>query len=114
MRSLLVLAGALLVVVACGGKTRDANAPLSPAAQKVVISKEASPTCKKIGTVKGSGKDLDGKVSDEQASNAVREQAATMGGDTAKIVTETNNSEAGSGGTYFVIDKTADVLKCNP
>lgn len=103
---------ALVALVACGGKTRDANAPLSPAAQAVVVSKEAAPTCKKIGTVKGAGKDLDGKVSDEQATHALQEQTAKMGGDTAKVVTETNSSEAGSGGTYFVIEKTADVLKC--
>ena len=110
VRSALVVA--VFVLGCSGGKTRDANAPLSPAAQKIVVSKEASPTCKKLGTVKVTGKDLDEKVSDKQADDAIREQAASMGGDTAQIVTETNHSEASPGGTNIVIQKTADVLKC--
>ena len=52
--------GTALILVACGtAKTRDATAPLSPAAQKVEVVKEAKSTCKKLGTAKARGKDAD-------------------------------------------------------
>lgn len=102
-----------IVLVACGsGRVRDANAPLSPAAQKVQILSAAKPTCKKLGSVHGIGEDLDEKVSDTQATNAAKEEAAKLGGDALVFVTTTSDAKAGSGGTQIVINKTADVFSC--
>jgi hypothetical protein len=110
----LVLLVAPLIVVACGGgRVRDANAPLSPAAQAVQILSAAKAECKKIGTVHGIGEDLDDKVSDTQATNAAKEEAVKLGGDSIVMVTTTSNTKAGSGGTTIIIDKTADVFKCH-
>lgn len=100
-------------LVACGGgRVRDANAPLSPAAQKVEVLTAAKPECKRLGTVHGIGEDLDDKVSETQAMNAAKEEAVKLGGDSIIVVTTTANSKAGSGGTVQVLDKTADVFTC--
>ncbi len=93
---------------------RDANAPLSPAAQKIEILTAARATCKKLGSVHGIGEDLDEKVSDAQATSAAKEEAAKLGGDAIVFVTTTSDAKAGSGGTLVVINKTADVLTCPP
>jgi hypothetical protein len=107
------LSASALALAACGGgNARDANAPLSPAAQKVEVVGAAPPTCKKLGTATGVGRDLNEKVADQQATDAAREQTAKLGGDTAHVVTETNEPEAGSGGTYARITKTVDVYQC--
>lgn len=101
------------VAIGCGaGRVRDANAPLSPAAQKVEILTAAKAECKKLGSAHGIGEDLDEKVSDTQATNAAKEEAAKLGGDSIVIVTTTSDAKAGSGGTTIVINKTADVLTC--
>jgi hypothetical protein len=100
--------------VACGsGRVRDANAPLSPEAEKVEVISAPKPDCKKLGTVNGIGEDLDDKVSDTQATNAAREEAAKMGGNAMVMVTTTADAKAGSGGTVQVIKKTADVFACD-
>lgn len=113
MTRILVSVWFAVALLGCGGgHTRDANAPLSPAASKVEIVAAAKPTCKKLGTVKGVGEDLDEKVSETQATNAIKEESAKLGGDTAVLVTTTNNAKAGSGGTVQVIEKTADVFTC--
>lgn len=105
--------GASLLLFACGGgKSRDANAPLSPAAARVEIVSAAKPTCKKLGSAQGVGKEIDDKIADQQATNAAKEEAAKLGGDTIVIVTQTSNAEAGSGGTEQVITKTVDVFTC--
>lgn len=105
----------LLVLVACGaGRVRDANAPLSPAAQSVEVLTAAKTNCKKLGSVHGIGEDLDEKVSDAQATNAAKEEAVKLGGDAIVFVTTTSDAKAGSGGTVVVINKTADVLTCPP
>lgn len=111
-RMFLSISFAILLGACGGGRVRDANAPLSPAAAKVEIVTEAKATCKKLGTVKGIGEEIDEKISDTQATNAVKEEAAKLGGDTAVLVTTTNNSKAGAGGTVLVIEKTADVFTC--
>jgi len=102
-----------IALVACGGgRVRDANAPLSPAAQKVEVMQAARPECKKLGTVHGIGEDLDDKVSETQAMNAAKEEAVKLGGDAIVIVTTTADTKAGSGGTVQVLNKTADVFAC--
>jgi hypothetical protein len=103
-----------LALVACGGgRVRDANAPLSPAAQKIEIREAGKVSeCKKLGTVHGIGEDLDDKVSDTQATNAAKEEAAKLGGDAIVIATTTADTKAGSGGTVQVLNKTADVFTC--
>ncbi len=111
LRSLSLLS--CVALVACGGgRVRDANAPLSPEAQKIELMSAAKPECKKLGSVHGIGEDLDDKVSDTQATNAAREEAAKLGGDAIVIVTTTADAKAGSGGTVQVLNKTADVFKC--
>jgi len=112
LRVSLGISTAILLVACGGGRVRDANAPLSPAAAKVEILSAAKSTCKKLGTVRGIGEDLDDKVSDTQATNAVKEEAAKLGGDAAVLVTTTNNAKAGPGGTVQIIEKTADVFTC--
>jgi len=103
----------LLTLVACGtSKTRDATAPLSPAAQKVEVVKEANKSCKKLGTATARGKDADEKIADSQALDAAKEEAVKLGGDTIVIVTQTNEPEAGSGGTVMNLTKTVDVFAC--
>lgn len=105
--------GALGSICACGGgRVRDANAPLSPAAAKVEVVSAPKPNCKKLGSVKGVGEEINEGVSDTQATNAVKEEAAKLGGDTAVLVTTTNNAKAGAGGTVIVIEKSADVFTC--
>lgn len=102
-----------IALVACGGgRVRDADAPLSPAAAKVEVLEAAKPTCKKVGTVNGIGEDLDDKVSDAQAVKAAKEEAAKLGGDAIVIVTTASDVKAGAGGTVQVITKTADVFNC--
>jgi hypothetical protein len=109
----LLLLFAPVLVVACGsGRVRDANAPLSPAAQSIEVLTAAKPACKKLGGVHGIGEDLDEKVSDTQATNAAKEEAVKLGGDSIVFVTTTSDAKAGSGGTQIVINKSADVLKC--
>ncbi|MBI2394272.1 MAG: hypothetical protein HYV09_32170 [Deltaproteobacteria bacterium] len=104
---------AAFALVACGGgRVRDADAPLSPAAAKVQVLGAAQPTCKKIGSVNGIGEDLDEKVSDAQALKAAKEEAAKLGGDSIVIVTTASDVKAGAGGTVQVITKTADVFDC--
>ena len=105
--------GIASILVACGtAKTRDATAPLSPAAQKVEVVKEAKATCKKLGSAKARGKDADEKVADQQALDAAKEEAVKLGGDTLVLVTQTNEPEAGSGGTVMNLTKTVDVFSC--
>jgi len=102
-----------LALVACGGgRVRDANAPLSPSASGIQVMESAKSECKKVGTVKGVGEDLDEKVSDTQAVNATKEEAAKLGGNAIVIVTTTADSKAGPGGTVQVVNKTADVFSC--
>ena len=114
MARLLLPLSTVLLVACGGGRVRDANAPLSPAAQKVEVIAAAKPECKKIGTVHGIGEDLDDKVSETQAMNAAKEEAVKLGGDSIIIVTTTADTKAGSGGTVQVLNKTADVFKCQP
>lgn len=110
----LLLPLATLVLVGCGGgRVRDANAPLSPAAQKIEVMTAPKPECKKLGTVHGIGEDLDDKVSETQAMNAAKEEAVKLGGDSIVIVTTTADTKAGSGGTVQVLNKTADVFSCS-
>lgn len=105
---------ATVLLVACGGgRVRDANAPLSPAAQKIEVMTAAKPECKKLGTVHGIGEDLDDKVSETQAMNAAKEEAVKLGGDSIVIVTTTADTKAGPGGTVQVLNKTADVFTCH-
>jgi hypothetical protein len=100
-------------LAACGGgKVRGADAPLSPAAARVEIVSNAKPPCKKIGSAHGVGEDLDDKVADTQASNAAKEEAAKLGGDTIVVVTQSAGAKAGPGGTVQSIDKTVDVYSC--
>jgi hypothetical protein len=108
-----LLALLALSSVACGtGKTRDATAPLSPAAQKIEVVKEAAKTCKKLGTATARGRDADENVADAQALDGAKEEAVKLGGDTIVIVTQTNEPEAGGGGTVQNIKKTIDVFSC--
>lgn len=112
MKRLAVL-GSISLLVACGtSKTRDVTAPLSPAAQKVQVVKEAKKTCKKLGTATARGKDMDEKVADDQALDAAKEEAVRLGGDTIVIATQTNEPQAGSGGTYQNVTKIVDVFAC--
>jgi hypothetical protein len=102
-----------LALAACaGGAARDPNTPLSPAAQKVEVVKVAPVKCKKLGSATGQGRDLLEQNADKQATDAGREQTAKLGGDTAHVVTETTEQEAGSGGTYAHVTKIIDVYKC--
>lgn len=113
MARLALFLAASFVLVACGGgRVRDANAPLSPAAMKVEILSAAKAECKKLGSVHGIGEDLDDKVSDTQATNAAKEEAAKLGGDSIVFATTTSDTKAGPGGTIIVINKTAEVLTC--
>jgi len=86
--------------------------PPAPAGARVQVAKDAKPPCKKIGSAIGRGHDLDEKVSEQQAVDGAREEAAKLGGDTIVFVTQTANASAGAGGTYTDIDKTADVFVC--
>lgn len=102
-----------LALAACsGGAARDPNTPLSPAAQKVEVVKIPPVKCKKVGSATGQGRDLIEATADKQATDAAREQTAKLGGDTALVVTETTEQEAGSGGTYAHVTKIIDVYKC--
>ena len=103
---------ALALACAGSGKARDATTPLSPAAAKIEVVKEAKKACKKLGTAVGRGRDLDEKVSDAQALDAAKEEAAKLGADTIVIVTQTAEPEAGAGGTYQNIAKTVDAYAC--
>lgn len=113
MRSLLALPLLACGLFACaGGASRAADGPLSPAAEKVTVVRQAPPTCKKLGSAAGRGRDLVDAVADRKALDNAREQTARLGGDTAHVVTETTEQEAGSGGTYAVVTKTIDVYLC--
>ena len=101
-----------LVGCAGGSKARDATTPLSPAAAKIEVVKEAKKACKKLGTAIGRGRDLDDKVADAQALDAAKEEAAKLGADTMVIVTQTAEPEAGAGGTYQNIAKTVEAYAC--
>ncbi len=117
MRSLVALGSSVwcLGLLACaGGGPREANAPLSAAAQKVEVVKAAPPKCKKLGSATGQGRDPVEATADAQATDQAREQSAKLGGDTAHVVTETTEQEAGSGGTYAHVTKTVDVYLCGP
>ncbi len=108
-----LLGVSLVLLSGCGGgRARDADAPLSAAAAKVDVTSSPKPSCKKLGTVKGVGEELDESVADAQATRAVKEEAARLGGDTAVLVTTTNGAKAGAGGTVMVLEKTADVFVC--
>lgn len=111
-RALPALVLAIASVCCGGGRVRDANAPLSPAAAAVEVMSAAKPDCKKLGSVNGIGEDLDDKVSDTQATNAAKEEAVKLGGNAIIFVTTTSDAKAGSGGTTVIIKKTADVLNC--
>ena len=112
MARLLLPLSTVLLVACGGGRVRDANAPLSPEAQKIEVMTAAKPECKKLGTVHGIGEDLDDKVSETQAMNAAKEEAVKLGGDALIVVTTTADTKAGSGGTVQVLNKTADVFTC--
>ena len=117
MRSLAALGSSVLCLglFACaGGAAREANAPLSAAAQKVEVVKNAPPKCKKLGSATGQGRDPVEATADAEATDQVRDQTAKLGGDTALVVTETTEQEAGSGGTYAHVTKTVDVYLCAP
>lgn len=104
---------ALFAIPACaGGASRAADGPLSAAAEKVQVVRQAPPTCKKVGSAQGRGRDRVDAVAERKATDDAREQTAKLGGDTAHLVTETTEQEAGSGGTYAVVTKTVDVYRC--
>lgn len=102
----------VLLAACAGNSVRGADAPLSPAAAKVEVASQPKPGCKKVGTAQGVGEDLDDKTADTQATNAAKEEAAKLGGDTIVVATQTSDARAGSGGTLVVITKTADVYAC--
>ncbi len=95
-----------------GGTVRGADTPLSPAAAKVEVASQPKPGCKKLGTAQGIGEDLDEKVADGQATNAAKEEAVKLGGDTIVLATQTSDARAGSGGSVVVLTKTVDVYAC--
>jgi hypothetical protein len=108
----LALASLVSLAACAGGASRAADGPLSAAAEKVQVVRQAPPTCKKLGSAHGRGRDLVDAVADRKATDDAREQAAKLGGDTAHLVTETTEQEAGSGGTYAVVTKVVDVYLC--
>jgi hypothetical protein len=101
-----------LVAGCASAGAHDPNAPLSAAAQKVEVVKIPPVKCKKLGSATGQGRDLIEATADKQATDAAREQTAKLGGDTALVVTETTEQEAGSGGTYAHVTKIIEVYKC--
>src|SRR5688572_19194341 len=110
---LLVLAlSTSAAISACASNARGPNDPLSPAAQAIRVVGTADPACKKIGTAHGKGRDLVDKVAENQALDGAREQAVKLAGNTIVVSAQTSEPEAGQGGTYHVVTKTADVYKC--
>ncbi len=110
--AVLALASLGLLGACASSAAHDPNTPLSPAAQKVEVVRVAPVKCKKLGSASGQGRDPLEQNADKQATDSAREQTAKLGGDTAHVVTETTEQEAGSGGTYAHVSKLVDVYKC--
>ncbi len=84
---------------------------LSPAAAKIEVATEPK-DCKKLGTAHGIGREIDEKISEQQAIDGAKEAAVKLGGDTIVFVTQTSAAEAGAGGSVTKIGKTVDVYTC--
>jgi hypothetical protein len=96
----------------CGGAGAHEGA-LSPAAANVgVANDDGVSACKKVGTVRGKGRDFDETRAKDNARDAAKEQAVRVGGDTIVLRGHDNQPVAGSGGTTNETIDTYDVFVC--
>jgi hypothetical protein len=108
----LAFAAGLTPLAGCKGSGKGADDPVSAGGAKVKIMDAAPNECTKIGTAKGSGRDGNEGLAEQQANDATREQAAQLGGNAMVWVDSNAEKEAGSGGPVTKITRTADVYNC--
>jgi len=111
---LLSMAGtlALAALNGCGGAGRDANAPLSAEASKVIVKDAAPEGCKKLGSAIGKGRNADEGKAKAQALDGAKEQAVRLGGDTIVLAGHDSQPIDGAGGVVAAVTDTYEVWSC--
>jgi hypothetical protein len=110
-RAALLIGFALCTPVAACAQG-GAHQPLSPEAARVQYTTEQDParSCKRLGTARGHGTDVNEKVAERRALDAAREQAAKLGGNLI-VLLEQQRGAAGASAEAEVVD-VVDVYRC--